>query len=218
MRAGHRCTTGIGCWPVAQRRSRPTRRDCRDTQYAFAFSSGDAGIRGAVWKRDSHGLTSKLVRNVLPAPRGCEPRGVIWVRTFVQGYSLDIVTTHLGVTGLERRLQREVLLGTDWIGRAGKLPHLIVAGDFNCLPRSRTWNRFALALGGDHPHLRNRAAATFPSTMPLLRPDHIFVTPAIEIVAMYPVRTPLTRIASDHLPLMMEFNLRQPDWHEEKPL
>src|SRR5688572_30702075 len=162
---------------------------------------------------------SQLVRKgILPAPRGCEPRGVIWVRTFVQGYSLDIVTTHLGITSLQRRLQCDVLLGTDWIGGAGKLPHLIVAGDFNCLPRSRTWNRFALALGGDHPTLRNRAAATFPSTMPLLRLDHIFVTSAVEIVAMHPVRTPLTRIASDHLPLMMEFNLRPPDWRKEKSL
>jgi endonuclease/exonuclease/phosphatase family metal-dependent hydrolase len=154
-------------------------------------------------------LPSHLLRTaVLPAPRGAEPRGAIWVQMAFGGHTLDIVTTHLGLTSLERRMQSDVLLGPDWLGGTNMPRHLVVAGDFNCLPRSRTWNRFAAAVGSTHQPNRNRADATFPSRIPLLRLDHVFATPSIEIVALAPVITPLTRIASDHLPLLVEFNLR----------
>ena len=150
---------------------------------------------------------SQLVRKAaLPAPRGGEPRGAIWVRCFIGGRPLDIVTSHLGLTSAERRMQSDVLLGPDWLGAASRSEPFILAGDFNCLPRSRTWNRFASALGA----MPGRASGTFPSTMPVLRLDHIFVTPAVQVVAMYPLRTPLARLASDHLPLLMEFNLQVP--------
>ena len=38
----------------------------------------------------------------------------------------------------------------------------------------------------------------------MLRLDHIFVTPAVEVVGAAPVRTPLARIASDHFPLVAD--------------
>jgi endonuclease/exonuclease/phosphatase family metal-dependent hydrolase len=46
--------------------------------------------------------------------------------------------------------------------------------------------------------------ATFHTRAPVLRLDHIFVTPSVEVVAAAPVRTPLARVASDHFPLMAE--------------
>lgn len=150
---------------------------------------------------------SRLVKmGVLDAPRGCEPRGAIWIKLLLDGTELDIVTTHLGLTPLERRMQSDILLGPDWLG--GDFHHLILAGDFNCLPGSRTWSRFVKAVGGTGVKDRGRAAATFPSRMPLLRLDHVFASPSIEVAAIHPVRTSQTRIASDHLPLLMEFNLR----------
>ena len=152
---------------------------------------------------------SRLVKmGVLDAPRGCEPRGAIWIKLLVDGTDLDIVTTHFGLTPLERRMQSDMLLGPDWLGGGADFRHLIVAGDFNCLPGSRTWGRFVKGVGGAGAKDRSRAAATFPSRMPLLRLDHIFASPSIEVVAIHPVRTSQTRIASDHLPLLMEFNLR----------
>src|SRR3546814_17835630 len=47
-----------------------------------------------------------------------------------------------------------------------------------------------------------RPRATFPSRRPLIRLDHIFVSPDIEILETSVVSTPLARRASDHLPLL----------------
>jgi endonuclease/exonuclease/phosphatase family metal-dependent hydrolase len=49
--------------------------------------------------------------------------------------------------------------------------------------------------------------ATFPATMPMLRIDHVFVSPGVRVVSQRPASTPLARVASDHLPLVMDFEL-----------
>jgi endonuclease/exonuclease/phosphatase family metal-dependent hydrolase len=48
---------------------------------------------------------------------------------------------------------------------------------------------------------------TFPSRLPLVRIDHVFVGPGVEVVRVETMRTPLARVASDHLPLMVEIRL-----------
>jgi endonuclease/exonuclease/phosphatase family metal-dependent hydrolase len=52
---------------------------------------------------------------------------------------------------------------------------------------------------------RRRASATFPSAFPLLRIDHMFVTADIRVAAIHAPYEPATRVASDHLPLVMDF-------------
>jgi endonuclease/exonuclease/phosphatase family metal-dependent hydrolase len=48
---------------------------------------------------------------------------------------------------------------------------------------------------------------TFPSRFPALRIDHVFVSPSIEVTWADTIRTPLARLASDHLPLVVEMNV-----------
>jgi endonuclease/exonuclease/phosphatase family metal-dependent hydrolase len=43
--------------------------------------------------------------------------------------------------------------------------------------------------------------------LPVLRIDHVFVSAPIQVLRAEPVRTPLTKIASDHLPLIVDFDL-----------
>ena len=156
-------------------------------------------------------LPSRLMKaDGLPAVRGCEPRGAIWVRIDLDGRHLDIINTHLGLTSLERRVQSQALLGPDWIGHPARLPHLILTGDFNCLPRSRTYRRLTAPLADAQLQHRLRAASTFPSGMPILRIDYIFISQQIDVAGIGPVRTPETRLASDHLPLQMDFSLHRP--------
>ena len=52
-----------------------------------------------------------------------------------------------------------------------------------------------------------RATPTFPSRFPVLRIDHLFVSPGIEVHDVSAPFDPLTRVASDHLPLVMDFDL-----------
>jgi endonuclease/exonuclease/phosphatase family metal-dependent hydrolase len=48
---------------------------------------------------------------------------------------------------------------------------------------------------------------TFPAWLPMLRLDHVFVSQTVEVTWIEVLRTPLARIASDHLPLLVEIRI-----------
>jgi endonuclease/exonuclease/phosphatase (EEP) superfamily protein YafD len=84
---------------------------------------------------------------------------------------------------------------------------LILAGDFNVGRRSRSFRRLAACLHPANDATGRRRLRTFPSRLPMLSLDHVFASDAVETVDARTVRTKLTRIASDHLPLLAEFRL-----------
>ncbi len=51
---------------------------------------------------------------------------------------------------------------------------------------------------------RARRVATFPSAMPVMRIDHAFISAGLRVVRLAAPVTPLTRLASDHLPLVID--------------
>jgi endonuclease/exonuclease/phosphatase family metal-dependent hydrolase len=153
-------------------------------------------------------LPSELVKaDGLPAVRGSEPRGAIWVRIDLDGHPLDLINTHLGLTSRERHVQIQALLGQDWLGHPARSPHLILTGDFNCLPRSRSYRRLTTLLKDSQVQRPFRSASTFPSGMPILRIDYVFISKQIDVESIAPVLTSEARLASDHLPLQMDFSL-----------
>ncbi len=48
---------------------------------------------------------------------------------------------------------------------------------------------------------------TFPSNMPIVRFDHIFISPDLSVENELIPRTKLTAVASDHLPLIVTLRL-----------
>ena len=92
------------------------------------------------------------------------------------------------------------------MGHSPGRPRLILTGDFNTIPRSRTYRRLTAILD-DAQKLAGPSAATFPSPLPLLRLDHFFVGPGIRVIRTSAIKSDLARLASDHLPLMMDFSL-----------
>ncbi len=69
-------------------------------------------------------------------------------------------------------------------------------GDFNeWLPTGRSLRWIHTRLG------KTALVRTFPAAFPLFALDRIWVSPAAALVKVSRVRTPLTRVASDHLPL-----------------
>lgn len=149
-------------------------------------------------------LPSRLMK-AGPLPSVGETRGALWVEVMVNGQPVQIFNTHFGLRRGERRRQAEALLGSDWIGHpACRNQPVILAGDFNAIPSSVAYGILqsglpAVKIGTGRG--RDRLAPTFPSRFPILRLDHIFVSPDIATMSAGPVRTPLSRIASDHLPL-----------------
>jgi endonuclease/exonuclease/phosphatase family metal-dependent hydrolase len=137
-----------------------------------------------------------------------EPRGALWACMDVGGAELQVINTHLGLRGPERLRQIDVLLGPDWLGHSACREPVIIAGDFNAIPRSRVYRRLAAHLSDAQASSRHpRLQPTYPSRAPFLRLDHVFVSRSVEVLRAETVRTPLARIASDHLPLAVDFRV-----------
>ncbi len=134
-----------------------------------------------------------------------EPRGAIWSLIGADGGSLQVINTHLGLLGRERLAQVEALLGPEWLGHGDCRGPIILLGDLNAGPSSPACrslaSRFKEARRLVQPSRRH---ATFPTRAPFLCIDHVFVSHHIDVLRATAVRTPLTRVASDHLPLVVD--------------
>jgi len=154
---------------------------------------------------------ARLVKaDALPArfsPFNAEPRGALWVAAEVGGVDVQVFNTHLGLSRRERRAQAAALLGPDWLGHAACAGNIVLAGDLNSLPGGRVHRALSARLRDAHAAGARSPGATFPSGMPALRIDHLFVDEGIEVLSANVVRTDLARIASDHLPLVAELKL-----------
>ena len=143
-----------------------------------------------------------------PRMRGLEPRGAIWVAVDVGGgVELQVINTHLGLVPREQRLQARALAGADWLGACSG-PTLL-AGDFNVTSLTQPYRTLCGRLAdaqrkaGQRPTIK-----TFPSGFPAIRIDHCFVSEAIIPTRVQTTFSPLARAASDHLPLVVDFEIR----------
>ncbi|MBU1348253.1 MAG: endonuclease/exonuclease/phosphatase family protein [Alphaproteobacteria bacterium] len=158
-------------------------------------------------------LPERLVRaGALPTMRGIpglEPRGAIWIRVEAGGAQLNVLTTHLGLVPKEQRLQAAALVGKDWLGHADCTGPTILAGDFNATSITRPYQTLTRNLADFQRRIGQRPTLkTFPSGFPAIRIDHVFVSPHIRVTGAQAPFSPLSRMASDHLPLVMDFELQ----------
>lgn len=125
---------------------------------------------------------------------GREPRGAIEARFDIAGSRLRVIATHFGLAGAERRLQ----LGKLWprLTAAGAEATVLCADLNEWLPVSRVHRALRGHFGA------TPAPNTFPSRLPLLGLDRIYVAPRRALRGLEAIRTPATRVASDHLPLV----------------
>jgi len=156
----------------------------------------------------------RLVRvGALPTVKGIpglEPRGALWAQVAKPGApELNVLTTHLGLVPSEQRLQASDLVGKDWLGHAECQGPTILAGDFNATSITRPYQILASRLAdcqrliGQKPTIK-----TFPSGFPAIRIDHVFVSSDIRITGVRSAFSPLARMASDHLPLIVDFEFQ----------
>jgi endonuclease/exonuclease/phosphatase family metal-dependent hydrolase len=138
-----------------------------------------------------------------------EPRGAVWLALRVEGgRELHVINTHLGLAPREQRAQARALVGTDWIGAAPAGAPLVLLGDMNATPRNAAYRIFAARLKDARRIARvSLRAPTFPSTFPVLPIDHVFVSEGVTVEAVRTPLDPLTRLASDHLPLVVDLSL-----------
>jgi len=167
----------------------------------LAAATGLQAIPGpAVERRNGHYgnvlLTSYkvlAVHNLNLSYPGREPRGAIDAELEIGSAIVRVIVTHLGLRAPERRFQvRKLLLALS----EPRAATVIILSDFNeWLPTGRSLRWIHTRLG------KTALVRTFPAAFPLFALDRIWVSPAAALVKVSRVRTPLPRIASDHLPL-----------------
>jgi endonuclease/exonuclease/phosphatase family metal-dependent hydrolase len=169
-----------------------------------AMRTGDEHYGDAVLSR--YPLTLRRTCDLPgPAPFYCrETRVAISMDVETPLGVVHVINTHFGLGRSERLLQAQ-LLNDEWVGENPADTPLILLGDFNSLPGSRTHRALTL-------HLRDvrkliepaRPFRTFPTAFPSFAVDHIFINFALHPVKLEVHRSPLARVASDHYPLVCE--------------
>jgi len=136
-----------------------------------------------------------------------ERRGALWVSVENNGRPVALVNTHLALNRRDRLAQTEALFGPDWLGHAQCGPLLVLCGDFNALPGSRVYRRVLEQLRDVHAgRVVRQARRTFPTRYPVASLDHVFLSAEFDVHHVEVVRTSLTRVASDHYPLLVELS------------
>jgi endonuclease/exonuclease/phosphatase family metal-dependent hydrolase len=135
-------------------------------------------------------LESRLLDLSVP---GREPRGAIDAHLGLDGETVRVIVTHLGLRAAERRYQVRRILEA----LSHRPSHfIIVLGDINeWVLRSRPL-RWLYGRFGRPP-----APRTFPSWCPLFALDRVWVLPRERLREVHVHATPLSCIASDHLPV-----------------
>lgn len=144
------------------------------------------------------------VRHIDLSVKGREPRGAIDAQLECNAiesgtFALRVIATHLGLRPSERRAQVRRLLTA--LAEVPAQPTILL-GDVN------EWFLWGRPLRWLHAYFeRTPHVSTFPSRCPLLALDRIWTSPRAHLVAVASHRSPLARLASDHLPLLARMQL-----------
>jgi endonuclease/exonuclease/phosphatase family metal-dependent hydrolase len=131
--------------------------------------------------------------------RGCiradlkTPRGV-----------LHVFNIHMGTSYFERRHQVRSLLSSRQIDENLIGPRVLV-GDFNEWIKGLTTRLLSDKFESLNLALHVRKRRSYPGLLPLVHLDHIYFERPLHVRKAELIRTRLSRIASDHLPLVATF-------------
>ena len=171
-----------------------------------AFTVEEERYGDAILTAAPHGVIKAGPLPTLPI-RGLEPRGALWLELEIDGRRLQVLNAHLGLVPHEQRAQAIALAGADWAGgRKASDPPMILLGDFNATPHAQVYRTFAAR----YADARRQAPGpgltpTFPSRLPMLAIDHVFLEGKVRATRAHTLSGPLARVASDHLPLVVDF-------------
>jgi endonuclease/exonuclease/phosphatase family metal-dependent hydrolase len=132
-----------------------------------------------------------------------EPRNALDVDLDVCGQRVRVIVTHLGLFAPERRWQVRKLI--ELVRETQE--RLVVLGDINeWFPFSRPLRWFNRLLG------HSVVERSFPSRLPLLALDRVWVRPRPALLALKAHRSALAAKASDHLPVKAIVATQAREW------
>ena len=203
------------CLQEVDRNVRRTRHDDQPGTLAEAFGAAASLFQQNVYRRKGGGYGNLVLsrwpfrktHQVSLRLKRRKPRGAQIAEVETPEGPLQLVHWHLGLAERERHWQVGHLLEHPSFRESVGQPTLIV-GDFN------DW-RNTLALGPFARHGFHQATSprsrfrSFPANFPILSLDKAFFRGPIEIRQARIVHSAMTRVASDHLPLVLDFHLNE---------
>ncbi len=145
-------------------------------------------------------------------PRGRERRGCL--RTDIRtrgGHTLHVYNVHFGTSYFERPHQARRLLSDEVLNRSTVSGPRVVVGDFNEWTRGVATRLMGSSFESVDLRLLGRRR-TYPGFFPVLHLDHFYYDQALKLTAFRLHRTKVSLVASDHLPLVAEFQLPKGRW------
>ena len=117
--------------------------------------------------------------------------------------TLHLVNCHLGLSGLERGIQMRRVLAIGQLKNLHRTTPLVVGGDLNDV--WLTLGKRILEPAGFTAALKN--TKTFPAAMPVRPLDNIYFRGELKLNHGFAKHNELARQASDHLPIVLDFEL-----------
>ncbi|HEY1326132.1 MAG TPA: endonuclease/exonuclease/phosphatase family protein [Casimicrobiaceae bacterium] len=173
-------------------------------------ATGYASLSGPTLMHPTHGHygNALLSRHPIVAHRrldlsvpGSEPRGALDATIdCAGGVTLRVMATHLGLRPTERRLQVQCLLRE--VNADRHRGPTVLLGDLN------EWFLWGRPLRWLHAHFgRPPSPPTFPAGRPVVALDRAWVKPRACLSGIAVHRSALSRLASDHLPIVASLEL-----------
>ncbi|MBP7529832.1 MAG: endonuclease/exonuclease/phosphatase family protein [Syntrophorhabdaceae bacterium] len=141
----------------------------------------------------------------LPQRTRLEKRGALWVELAIGIRAVQVIVVHMGLNRSERLAQAMELTGEEWLTSPQCRGPVILCGDLNAPPGSRVHKLFRTCLRDAHGCVGPQA--TWPGRLPFIRLDYIYVSDDISVLDCTRLRSPLIRVASDHLPLIARLRI-----------
>jgi endonuclease/exonuclease/phosphatase family metal-dependent hydrolase len=171
---------------------------------------------GGNWSRDGAIYGNAILsrwrvhteRNYDLSVNGRQRRGCLRADIIVQDLALiHIFNVHLGLSRNERRFQTLKLVSDGILADPALTGLRVVLGDFNDWTRGLTRHFLDSQFHSADIRRYLRRARTYPGWLPLIHLDHIYYDKALEIKHLRLHRSRTALVASDHLPLVADFQL-----------
>ena len=142
-----------------------------------------------------------------------KPRGALYTeirpKMGKQTFRLHLFNIHLGLSGIERRWQAKRLLECENMSHLDESSRIVVAGDTNDWNGALWRGPFKKAGFNCATGTGRRASLTFPAWQPVSGLDRVFTRGALHGAHHFRRRLRTTRQASDHLPVIVDFEIME---------
>jgi len=133
-----------------------------------------------------------------------ERRGCIRADLETPRGTLHVFNIHMGTSYFERRYQVKNLLASKQLHEDLSGPRVLI-GDFNEWIKGLTTKMLSEKFESLNLELHIQKRRSYPGFLPLMHLDHVYFERPLHIEKAELVRTRLSKVASDHLPLVATF-------------